>query len=237
MQPIMVRTTTEADAQGRTIYELVAGERRWRASREAKLATIPAIIRQVQDTQAAELSLIENLQREDLNPIERAMAFKRLIEQFKLSHEAVAQRVGVERPTISNSLRLLDLCDDVRLLVVEGLLSSGQAKAIASLSRPDHQLILAKRAVTQELSVRQVEVQARLMQGDAGQVGAENIAPAPVSTRAAHLADLEGQLTRQLGLKTHLRQGRRKGSGTLSIDFPTAQQFESLLERLKIQLD
>jgi ParB family transcriptional regulator, chromosome partitioning protein len=222
-------------------YELVAGERRWRAAQHAGLDRIPAIVRDLDDAQLAEWALVENLQREDLNPIERAVAFRHLIDRFSLSHEQIAQRVGVERSTITNALRLLTLPEDVQQLIRMGQLSAGHARAIAGLSDAAQQSALARRTVRYDLSVRQVEANVRAISGgtsgDTSGGGGGASSPGSRNAAAGHVADLEDQLTKALGAKVKLRLGRKKGTGTLSIHFHSLEAFDALLERLKIKLD
>ncbi len=226
MQPVVVRRGPDDP----TRYQLVAGERRMRAARLAGLDTLPAIIRQLDDRQMAEWALIENLQREDLNPIERARAFKRLIERFDLSHEQVAERVGIERPTVTNTLRLLELHHEVQNMLREGQLSGGHGRALLGVSDPNHQRAMARRAVAGGWSVRMVEAAVRR----AGKADGESATRRP---RSPHLEDLERQLTTQLQTKVHIRTGRRKNSGTLMIDFYDLDQFDGLLTRLGVNLD
>ena len=229
MQPVIVRRVESAQADGGPSFQLVAGERRWRASRIAGLAELPAIVQELNETQLAEWALIENLQREDLNPIERAGAFEHLVDRFKLTHDDVAKRVGVDRSTISNSLRLLHLSADVQDLVREGLLSGGHAKALTSVADIEHQRDLAKRAVRQGWSVRQLEAVIRRLTQDP-------IASQPAGDRrSAHLADLEKQIGQQLHTKVSVRPGRKKGSGTLSIEFYDTRQFDALLAKLGVE--
>lgn len=225
MQPVVVRQRS-ADPPA---YELVAGERRWRAARQAELETIPAIVRDLDDRQIAEWALIENLQREDLNPIERAVAFDRLRQVHQLSHDQIADRVGVNRSTVSNSLRLLGLCETVRDMVSQSLLSEGHAKALAGLTDSQAQVLLARRAVQQDWSVRQTEKATRSFSRS------DDAAPAdPPSRRSAHLADLEQQIARQLGMKVQMRSARKKGAGSITIRYQSLDQFDQLLERLGV---
>lgn len=233
MQPIVVRPAQEGGQADGQAYEIVAGERRWRAAKLAGLEVVPAIVRELDDQQLAEWALIENLQREDLNPIERAEAFRNLVEKFQLSHDDVAQRVGVERSTISNLLRLLNLDESVQDMLRAGQLVMGQARAIAGLSDPDQQRQVAQRAVKQGLSVRQVEQLVRaLSQGEAA--AGE---PAPKRVRSAYLADLEQQIAEQLSTKVKIRPGRKKGSGTLTIDFYSLDQFDALIGRMGVSTE
>lgn len=245
IQPIIVRHTRQSGQSpalpgqpdpGRHAYELVAGERRLRAAKIAGLKQLPAIVRSLGDRQIAEWALIENLQREDLNPIERAQAFERLIEQFHLSHDQIAQRVGSDRSTISNSLRLLKLCDPVREFVRDGLISGGQAKALAGISDPPQQEAVAKQALAKGWSVRQVEHEVRRVASTEGKALTTQPA-ARSSTTAAHLLDLEQKVGQQLQTKVKIRSGRKKGSGKLTIDFYSLDQFDSLMEKLGVRME
>jgi len=227
MQPIVARRT-EAGA-----YEIVAGERRWRAAQLAGLSVIPAIVRDLTDRQLAEWALIENLQREDLNPMERAEAFSGLIEQFGLSHEEVGARVGLDRSSISNHLRLLTLAQPVQQLVLEGLVSMGQARALAGLSDVDQQRLLAERAVRQGMSVREVESAVRRLTASPGVAGKASQA----SRSSAYLTGLEKQIAQQLGTKVAIKPSRKKGAGTLCIDFYSHDEFDALTARLGVVVD
>lgn len=232
MQPLIVRSLPSEDGHPPR-YELIAGERRWRAAKQIDLKVVPALVRDIDDARAAQWALIENLQREDLNPIERATAFQRLIDRFSMSHEQVAQQVGVQRSTISNLLRLLDLHLDVQDMIRRGLLSAGHAKPLAGLSDLELQKALGRRIVAGGWSVRRVEQEiARLTGGDAS-------AKSPVAAhvrqrRSAVLADLEQQIAAQLDTRVQIRAGRKKGSGTLCIDFYSLDQFDQLMQRLGI---
>ena len=237
MQPIVVRPAgggplpAAVEDQAGGSFELVAGERRWRAAQLAGLDQIPAIVRELDDQQIAEWSLIENLQREDLNPIERAEAFRNLHQQFGLSHDQIAAHVGLNRATISNFLRLLGLSEDVRQLVREGLLSMGQARALAGLSDPQQQVFLAKQVVREGVSVRELEARIRRLSGIVQRSsGSER-------TRPVHLTDLERQIGQQIGTRVAIRQGRKKGAGRITIDFYSLGQFEGLLSRLGVKID
>lgn len=228
MQPIVVRPRAGKKKQ----FEIIAGERRWRAAQEAGLKEIPAVVRDISDEKAAEWALIENLQREDLNPIEKAEAFQRLGDQFGLSHSEIAKRVGLERSSVSNLLRLLYLSDFVRDMIRESLLSMGQARAIAGLEDPAQQRGLAERAVREGLSVRQVEAEAkRLQSGGATQSPSKTASVSPV------LSDMEKQIGQQLGTKVKIKTGRKKGAGTLSIEFYSLDQFDALMGRLDVKAD
>lgn len=230
MQPIVVRPIPEAeraDSAEAVAYEIVAGERRWRAAREAGLELIPALLQDLTDEQCAEWALIENLQREDLNPIEKAQAFKRLASDFGLTQAQIAERMGLERSTITNHLRLLDLSDVVLDLVRQDLLSMGQARAIAGLPDPTQQRKLAERAVREQLSVRKVEDEVRRLLNPA-------TTTPQINTRDNHFSDLDKQLTDQLGTKVKVKPGRKKGTGTLNIEFYSLEQFDTLLKRMQV---
>lgn len=230
MQPVVVRPD---GSEGR--FQLVAGERRWRAARLADLHRIPALVRELDDRQIAEWAVIENLQREDLNPVERAEAFARLVERFQMRHEDVADRVGINRATVTNALRLLELHADVLGLVRGGQLSAGHARALLGLSDPAAQVALANKAVAGGWSVRAVEDAVRQMNRPS-----IDSTPAPQAKRAsrsAHLQDLQRQVADQLGTKVHIKPGRKKGSGTLAIEFYDLDQFDGLLTKLGVNLE
>jgi len=225
MQPVIVRPGPEGH-----VFELVAGERRWRAAQMANLDRLPALVQNLGDQEVAEWSLVENLQRADLNPMERAQAFQNLIEQFQLSHEQIGQRVGIDRSTITNTLRLLNLDQQVQDIIRQGLLSTSQAKVLLSIDDLHHQRLIARRAVTNDWSVRRIEHEVR---------SGKEIDPAKgnkqVKSRHSHLADLERQISEQLGTKVRVRPGRKKGAGMLSIEFYDLDQFDALLERFQVE--
>lgn len=226
MQPVVVRQNAEG------AYELVAGERRWRAAGMAGLERVPAVVRDLSDQQMAEWALIENLQREDLNPIERATAFQSLSDNHGLTQAQLAERLGVDRTTVTNLLRLLKLSPEVQAFVSKGTLSMSQARAIAGMSDHDHQLQLAETAIRKEWSVRETEEAVR-----AANAAASDGPPLPKQTaapRAAYLADLERQIAEQLSTKVKLKAGRKKGSGTIAIDFYSIDEFDQLMGRLGV---
>jgi ParB family chromosome partitioning protein len=226
MQPIVVRQAS------RGTYEIIAGERRWRAAQRAGLGSIPAVVRTADDRQSAEWSLIENLQREDLNPIERAEAFRRLIDEFQLRHQDVGELVGLDRSSITNHLRLLELDDELQDLVRSGLLGQAHARALLAIANNDMRRQVAIRAVREEWSVRAVEREAGRHAGGGGG-GAAGPPAAPVATaRRANLADLERRLADHLGTKVRIRPGKKKGSGTLAIEFYDSPQFEGLMRQM-----
>jgi ParB family chromosome partitioning protein len=214
VQPIVARPV----AGGR--YEIVAGERRWRAAQMAGLKTIPAVIRQIPDRTAMAVALVENIQRSDLNPLEEAEALKRLIDECGLTHELTAEAVGRSRAAVSNLLRLLDLDAEVQALVRDDRLSLGHAKVLLGAEGP-RQLALAQQVVAQQLSVRQTE--ALVAAGAAG-------AKAPAARRMR--SPLEQELSERLGLKVEMQQGQH-GRGKLSIAYVGQEQLDKLLKLLR----
>jgi ParB family chromosome partitioning protein len=203
LQPIIV---TPLRGAGADRFQLVAGERRWRAAQLAGLQLIPALVRDATRGQSLELALIENLQREDLNPMEAARVFERLVEDFGLKHEEIAQRTGKDRATITNFLRLLRLPAEVQELVSEGKLSTGHAKALLAIASPQEQRRLAKETVAKDLSVRVVEKLAAKLAGGEAQSKQSKEKQWDANIRSA-LADLE----RALGTRVRLQGSAKKG--------------------------
>ena len=203
VQPLIVRPAGQS-------FELIAGERRWRAAQMLGLAEAPVIVREADDRAALELTLIENLQRENLNPIEEAQGYARLIEQFQLKQEEVATKVGKSRTVIANALRLLKLPDSIQTSLREGRLSVGHAKVILGLTTEKHQKLAAARILKEGLNVRQTEaLVARLQARETGTI--TQPVPLPPLTRDPHLASLENKLRERLGTKVHLRYAQGKG--------------------------
>lgn len=226
MQPIMVRPT----ARG---FELVAGERRWRAAKLLGLRVIPAIVRSLSDEASAELAIIENIHREDLNPMDRALALRRLSEDFSLTHQELADRVGLDRTSVSNLLRLGDLDPATADLVRKGSLSQSHGKALLAIEDLARRSELAQRAVQQGWSVRELERKVQ-QSNDVKPVIADTSASSAgePSPRSANIADLERQLAEHLGTRVSLQLGRKKGSGRLVLDFYSLDQFDGLMARL-----
>ncbi|MHC4065371.1 MAG: ParB/RepB/Spo0J family partition protein [Planctomycetota bacterium] len=221
MQPIVVRP----DPVGG--YELVVGERRWRAAQLIGLASLPAVVREIDDRTAAEWALIENLQREDLNPLERADAFRRLTDEYGMTHQQVAERVGLNRTTVTNLLRLLDLDDFTKEAVRSSLLGMAHARALLSIANLDTRKRLATLAIRQDWSVRTIENRVATL------TGSEKSPPKKATTAAApHRADLERRLSEHLGTKVQLLPGKQKGSGRLVVEFYSFDQFEGLMQKL-----
>ena len=220
IQPLVVRLR---DAGG---YELIAGERRWRAAQRAGLHEVPAVVRDVAEKRAFEMALVENLQREDLNPIEEAQGFERLIGEFGYTQEALASRVGKDRSTIANALRLLRLPDSVRTLVTEGRLAMGHARALLGLEAVDAIEKLARRIVARELSVRQVEALVKRERDGGGDKPAT--APAQPSSSAR---DLGERLSRALGTRVRVVEAG-PGKGHLEVSYHSLDQLDAVLARI-----
>lgn len=224
IQPIIVRATSGG-------YELIAGERRLRASKLADQPDIPAIVRNATDEQMLELALVENIHRADLNPIERAKAYQRFIESFSLTHAEAAEKLGQTRTVISNHLRLLDLPRDIQDMLLAGQLSMGHAKAILALPTDDLRRKLANRAMAGRLSVREVE---KLVQQHAQPTlekakTERNIPP--------YLADLERRLGEILGTKVQIDTRKNGQRGRVIIDFYSLDEFESIAKKLGLNAD
>jgi ParB family chromosome partitioning protein len=222
IQPIIVR---KVGGQ----YQLIAGERRLRAAKIAGLSTIPVLIRDVDAVTQAQMALIENIQREDLNPIDRAQGYRTLIDQLGLTQGELAGRLGEDRSSIANFLRLLDLAENVKAMVRDGRLSVGHAKLIASVADPLEQERLANLCVLQGLSVRNLE---RVMKE-------RPKAPAPQAdnSQSAYLQDLEKNLSRQLGLRVQVKAASKKGKGRLVVHYGSLDQFDELLTRLGVSAE
>ena len=208
-------------------YEIIAGERRWRAAKKAGLREIPVIVKDYSSQTAVEVSLIENIQREDLNPMEEAKAYDRLVREFFMSQEEVAQKVSRNRSTIANSMRLLRLDPEVQNYVAEGRLSEGHARAILGIPAQDVQRSVAERVMAEHLSVRETEKIVR-----------ELTAPKPVRTSAPDYArdrilkDLSERLKRKFGTKVTIRQNSRK-RGKIEIEFYSDEELDRIYELLQ----
>ena len=220
VQPILVRP----QANGR--FQLIAGERRWRASQLAGKKTIPAILRQVSDEQAIEITIVENLQRADLNPLEQARAFERLSREFHMTQEQIATRTGKDRVSVSNYMRLLSLPDTIQQLVESAQLSFGHAKVLMGLKfHPDLEKT-AQRVSNLSLSVRQTE---NLVQGMLNPETRKK-EPKPVPPVDPNVKEVEEQLQRALGLKVHIED--KNGRGRVIIEYSDLAAFDGLLEQL-----
>ena len=215
LQPILVRKLGDGG------FELIAGERRWRAAKIAGLKKIPAIIRPATDAEAMEMALIENLQRKDLNPMEAARAYQRLMKEFGLTQEAVSRTLGKERSSIANTVRLLALQSDVQTWVESDQLSWGHAKVLLAVSDPEQQVRLGRRAVTERLSVRDLE---RLVR-PAHRGGRSN------SARKGHRpSEIEERMSRRLGTKVRLIHG--KTGGKIVVDYYSPADLERVIDMI-----
>ena len=218
IQPLTVREAADG------YYQIIAGERRWRAARLAGLSEIPVHIIQADDREVMELALIENLQREDLNPIEEAQGFRTLMEEYGLTQEQAASRVGKSRPTVTNALRLLSLDEELTALVREGVLSPGHARALLSLRDEKQRKQAAQRIIALQLSVRQTETLCRNME--------KPLEPAEKSPDGVdYIGDCEKQLTRKLQRRVKIVSGKRKGH--IEIDFYDQEDMNNLIETLQ----
>jgi len=220
MQPIVVRSIGE----GR--YEIIAGERRWRATQLAGLDKIPAVIREVPDEAAIAMALIENIQRENLNPIEEAVALKRLQDEFELTHAEVAQAVGKSRATVTNLLRLIALTEEVKTLLEHGDLEMGHARALLTLD-PTVQREIARQVVAKGLSVRQTEALVRSYQESA-----EKEKFKPEESKSADIRRLEENLSQKLGAGVDIQHGA-KGKGKLVISYNSLDELDGILGHIK----
>ena len=218
IQPIVVRKVGDR-------FHIIAGERRWRAAKMAGLREVPVVVRDVapgEDRSLLEVALIENIQREDLNPIEQALAYRRLADQFEMTQEAVATAVGKDRVTIANTVRLLKLPEEVRAVVASGALSMGHARALLALADESEQRRMAREVIARGLSVRETEA---LVKKTDEQTASTNAAPVDVHTRAA-----EDRLRLTLG--TRVRIVRRGTRGRIEIDFGSEDELIRIYEQL-----
>lgn len=224
LQPVLVRHVSDED------YELIAGERRWRAARRAGLATVPAIIRNASPGESLEQALIENLNREELNPLEEAAGYQQLIEDFELTHEQLSARVGKSRVAITNSLRLFQLPPSVQRLVAEGRLSAGHARAL--LATPDRafQEALARKAANEQLSVRAVEEAVRERNRTGNQKVANDVPPPPRKLRPPGILELEELLADRLNTRVRVDMGAHRGR--VVIEFATLEDLERIYKAM-----
>jgi ParB family chromosome partitioning protein len=221
VQPVVVRP----QANGR--YQLIAGERRWLASQRAGKTSVPAIIRQVSNEQAMEMTIVENLQREDLNPMEQARAYDRLGREFNLTQEQMAQRTGKDRSSVSNFLRLLKLPEGVQTLIEEEKLTFGHAKALMGLDSPDAMTKLAQRVVTLSMSVRQTEgAVSNLMNPGPKQEKAERVVD-------PNVREVERELQRTLGVRVMITD--KNGRGRIQFEYKSLEDFDRILDAMGIK--
>lgn len=225
IQPIVVRERAIADSHTGVRFEIIAGERRWRATQIAGLENIPAVIRTIADSEAVAVALIENIQRENLNPLEEANAFQRLIIEYEMSHQEVANSVGRARASITNALRLLDLPISVQELVNKKMLTMGHARALLSIEDRGMQLEVANLIVEKGLSVREAEGLVRKI--------VEKKKPNQQKTTVdPDIQRLEKDLTNRLGARVSIKH-KKTGSGTLSIKYSSSDELEGILSKIR----
>lgn len=226
IQPLTVRRLASG------YYQIIAGERRWRASKEAGLTEVPVNIIEADDKKVMELGLIENLQREDLNPMEEANGYKALMDEYGMTQEEVAQRMGKSRPAIANALRLLGLPDAVRFLLEEGKLSAGHAKAILAAPSGEPQKKLAQKVIDEGLSVRETEALAKRLSKAAETEDEPELKPVDPQRESylIHLNDLSKSLTQRLGHKVQFQEGAKKSQ--MVIEYYSLEDLDDLLAKI-----
>ena len=225
VQPIVVRQLNTPNGQAK--YQLITGERRWLASRKAGKATIPAIVRQASDEQTLEMTIVENLQRADLNPMEQARAYQRLSHDFKMTQEQMATRTGKERASVANFLRLLRLPDPIQHKVESGDLSFGHARTLLALESPEAITAAAQKVMALNFSVRQTE---SYVQGLINPEAKPKKEAKPTQAEDPNVREAQDRLQRTLGLKVHIED--KKGKGRVIIEYSGLEDFDSILTAL-----
>ena len=226
IQPIVVRERAVVDSQTGVRYEIIAGERRWRAAQLANLGAVPAVIRAMSDASAVAIALIENIQRENLNPLEEAGAFQKLIIEYEMTHQEVANAVGRARASITNTLRLLDLSAGVQGLLLDVKINMGHARALLSLTDPSMQLEVANLVVDKKLSVRDTENLVRSILKGTTKQKTEKQPEDPDIKR------LEDSLTQKLGARVSIKH-TKSGKGKLVIAYTNADELQGILDRIR----
>ena len=220
LQPILVQDRKE-------YYEIIAGERRWRAAKKAGLKEIPVIIKNLTEQEIVEISLIENIQREDLNPIEEAQAYKRLLTEFNLKQDEVADRVSKSRTAVTNSMRLLKLCDEVQQMIINDMISTGHARALISIEDPEQQYTIAQKIFDEKMSVRDVE---KLVKNLGKPEKAKKLAVQDKSLEIVY-QNIEEKLKQKLSTKV-LISPKGNGSGKIEIEFYSHEDLDKLIDLL-----
>lgn len=218
LQPIIVQDR-------KNHYEIIAGERRWRAAKMAGLKEIPVIIKNLTNQEIVEISLIENIQRKDLNPIEEAQAYKRLLEEFNLKQDEVAERVSKSRTAVTNSMRLLKLCDEVQQMVVNEMISTGHARALLSIEDPEEQYMIAQKVFDEKMSVREVEKLVKDLHKPEKAPKKEN------KSLEVIYQNIENRLKESLGTKVSISP-KNNGAGKIEIEFYNHDDLDRLMEQL-----
>ncbi len=220
LQPILVQDR-------KTYYEIIAGERRWRAAKKAGLKEVPVIIKNLTEQEIVEISLIENIQREDLNPIEEALAYKKLLTEFNLKQDEVAERVSKSRTAVTNSMRLLKLCDEVQQMIINDMISTGHARALIGIEDPEQQYTIAQRVFDEKLSVRDVE---KLVKGLGKPVKAKKAVNTDKALEVVY-QDIEEKLKQKLSAKVAIN-ARGNGAGKIEIEFYSHDDLDKLVDLL-----
>lgn len=225
LQPILVQDR-------KSYYEIIAGERRWRAAKKAGLKEVPVIIKNLTDQEIVEISLIENIQREDLNPIEEAQAYKRLLTEFNLKQDEVADRVSKSRTAVTNSMRLLKLCDEVQQMIINGMISTGHARALIGIEDPEEQYNIAQRIFDEKLSVRDVE---KLVK-NIGKPSTTKLRKPNETDKSLEIIyqDIEDRLKEKLSTKVSI-SGKGNGAGKIEIEFYNHDDLDKLVDMLTRQ--
>ena len=221
LQPILVQDK-------KSYYEIIAGERRWRAAKIAGLKEVPVIIKNLSDQEIVEISLIENIQREDLNPIEEALAYKRLLTEFHLKQDEVAERVSKSRTAVTNSMRLLKLCDEVQQMIIDDMITTGHARALISIEDPEQQYMIAQKIFDEKLSVRDVEKMVKNLNKP------EKEKKVVQENKALEIIykNIEEQLKQSLGTKVSI-SSKGDDKGKIEIEFYNHDDLEKIADKLK----
>ena len=220
LQPVVVRQAAGG-------YQIVAGERRWRAAVELKLKWMPAVVRDADDEKMLELALVENIQREDLNPVERAVAYRRFLREFKLTQDVAAKRLGIDRSQLANHIRLLDLPEEVQELVGSGAISFGHGKVLLRLKNAKQQIALARRIAQRGVTVRQVEKVIDAL------LNPKPVKKAKPRKRDPNVREIEDDLRRRLGTKVQIQEGSKPNSGRLIIEYYSLDDFDRILQAIQ----
>ncbi len=220
LQPILVQDR-------KTYYEIIAGERRWRAAKKAGLKEVPVIIKNLTEQEIVEISLIENIQRENLNPIEEALAYKRLLTEFDLKQDEVADRVSKSRTAVTNSMRLLKLCDEVQQMIINDMISTGHARALIGIEDPEEQYAIAQKIFDEKMSVRDVE---KLVKNLGKPAKTKKAAETDKSLEVIY-QDIEEKLKQKLSTKVAITS-KGNGSGKIEIEFYSHEDLDKLIDLL-----
>lgn len=218
LQPLIVQKRKD-------YYEIIAGERRWRAAKKAGLKEVPVIIREYTDQQVVEISLIENIQRENLNPIEEAMAFKKLLEEFNLKQDEVAERVSKSRTAVTNSMRLLKLSEKVQQMIVDEMITTGHARALLALDDEEQQYILANKIFDEKLSVRETEKLVKALKNQKKEDTTKEVE----DKNSFIYADIEDKMKSVIGTKVNIHQ-KKSGKGKIEIEYYSQDELERIFE-------